>query len=360
MEAHTEKQKPANSQLILVPHKDTARLLEVYLRRSLSLNDSTVGHKTSPDQEKWVTIRRRHRRHSSDPSLHLSDPSHEGDIGELFRAVEPPDNQPEPSAEGSEKSGSEKSGSEKPGKKKSSKKPSLWKNLLEILSRKTVEDKDEEHQSTSEMSDTSEAAVTCLPTAPTTPRRKSTRRNTLRRRFSRRTVKELNTSDITSVEGVVSVEPTDSYYENVTAELEKIVREVKEKEEEKPLSNEEIIKRIIALTKEEGDAINAKLKDNSTLNSFFQGMTYSSFQRLADAYLEEEAPPTMTPPTVLPTAPELVKLAFTLEFTAQVASLSKKNVGHIKGLGKRYLQDRFEYTQACTGHPWSDTENDHD
>lgn len=92
-----------------------------------------------------------------------------------------------------------------------------------------------------------------------------------------------------------------------------------------------------------------QLKDNPTLTNFFQAMTYSSFQILADAYLKEEASPIHNPPTVLPTAPELVKLAFTYDFTAKVARLSKQNVGHITGLGNRYLQDRFEYQQVRTG-----------
>lgn len=89
-----------------------------------------------------------------------------------------------------------------------------------------------------------------------------------------------------------------------------------------------------------------QLKENPTLNNFFQRMSYSSFQILADAYLEQEASPAHSPPTVLPTAPELVKLAFTYDFTAKIARLSKQNVGHITGLGNRYLQERFEYKQV--------------
>lgn len=121
--------------------------------------------------------------------------------------------------------------------------------------------------------------------------------------------------------------------------------------------SEEVINRIIALTKEQGDAIDGKIKDNPTLSNFFQGMSYSSFQQLADAYLEKETTPTQNPPTVLSTAPELVKLAFTFDFTARIAGLSKQNIGHITGLGNRYLQDRFEYKQACTDHPWSDCDD---
>lgn len=90
----------------------------------------------------------------------------------------------------------------------------------------------------------------------------------------------------------------------------------------------------------------SQLKDNPTLSNFFQRMSYSSFQKLADAYLEEEASPIHNPPTVLPTAPELIKLAFTFDFTAMIARLSTQNVGHITGLGNRYLQDRFEYKQV--------------
>lgn len=75
-------------------------------------------------------------------------------------------------------------------------------------------------------------------------------------------------------------------------------------------------------------------------------MSYSSFKQLADEYLEKEASPTHNTPTVLPTAPELVKLAFMYDFTATIARLSKQSVGHITGLGNRYLRDRFEYTQV--------------
>ena len=74
-------------------------------------------------------------------------------------------------------------------------------------------------------------------------------------------------------------------------------------------------------------------------------MSYTSFQKLADTYVEM-SPVQSKHPTVLPTAPELVKLAFTLDFTARVASLSRQNIGHITGLGTRYLDDRFEYEQV--------------
>ncbi|XP_026162966.1 uncharacterized protein LOC113130491 [Mastacembelus armatus] len=360
METQVEKQRPNNGQLILVPHSDTIRLLEVYVKRSLSLNDGAVGDKMVGRKEKWVTKKK--RRHSSDPSLHLMDDFHNKDSSTVF-AEETPTSQPETLPEEVEKLSK---------KNKKSKKPSFWKNVFGIFFRKNNEDKDEEPDSPSEMPETteenedSEAVTTCLPTTPVTlPKKRSMRRRSIKRRFSKRLslikpvkpTKDINPADITGVEGVISVEPTYSYYEKVSEELEKIVLEVKEKEEVQTLSDEEVINRIIALTKEQGDAIDDKLKDNPTLNNFFQGLSYSSFQKLADAYLEKEASPTFIPFTVPPTAPELVKLAFTLDFTARIAGLSRQNMGHITGLGNRYLQDRFEYKQACSDHPWSASED---
>ncbi|XP_033939466.1 apoptosis facilitator Bcl-2-like protein 14 [Pseudochaenichthys georgianus] len=353
METQTEKQRPHNGQLIYVPHKDTIRLLEAYVQRSLSLNDGTLGHRRAEKKEKWVTMPRKLRRHSSDPSSYLVDGlKDDGEIGTFYPAetlaVEPEKPQKE---------------IEKPTKKsKKNKKPSFWKSFLGLFSRKNNQDNDEE-DSPPEIPEASDTVTPSQPTTPfSSPKRKSMRRKSLKRRFSKRRISlnksnrigQLNSADITRVESFVSVEPTQLYYEKVSEELQKIIHEVQEKEEVKPLSDEEVINRIIALTKEEGDAIDDKLKDNPTLSSFFQGMSYSSFQKLADAYLETEALPTHNPPTVLPTAPELVKLAFTLDFTARIVGLSKQNIGHITGLGSRYLQDRFEYQQACSDHPVSD------
>ncbi|XP_059185654.1 uncharacterized protein LOC131968685 [Centropristis striata] len=362
METQTETQRPNNGQLIYVPHKDTIRLLEAYVKRSLSLNDGTLGVKAGGRKDKWVTMPRKQRRHSSDPSLHLGNGSPNEEIGP-FTAFEPTTDEPETRPEEPKK----------PTKKlkKKNKKPSLWKSFLGFFSRRSSSE-DEGHESPSEIpeassgEETSDTLTTCLPNTPVVlQKKKSMKKKSLRRRFSKRRLsltksmrvnKERNTADITRVEDVVSVEATPYYYEKVSEELEKILHEVQEKEVER-LTDEEVINRIIALTKVEGDAIDDKLKDNPTLSNFFQGMTYSSFQKLADAYLQEGASPIHNPPTVLPTAPELVKLAYTLDFTARIAGLSRQNVGYITGLGNRYLQDRFEYQQACSDHPLSDSDD---
>lgn len=355
METQSEKQKLNNNgQLILVPHKDTIRLLEVYVKRSLSLNDGALEGKKAERKAKWVSMPKRPRRHSSDPSIHLSDGLANGEIG-TFAGVEPQANLSETPLEQKKRH----------KKSKKTKKKSLWKGFLGLFSWKDTDEKDDEKSTTAEVPEitTSDQETVPTATAASVPRRRSTKRWDKKRRLSRRLslLKSKKLEDVTpddiSVEAVMSVEPTYSYYEKVTEELEKIVHEVKVNEEVKPLTDEEIINRIIALTKQQGDAIDSKIKDNPTLCNFFQAMSYSSFQRLADAYLEKEASPVQNPPTVPPTAPELVKLAFTLDFTARIAGLSRQNIGHITGLGNRYLQDRFEYIQACTDHPWSDCDD---
>ncbi|XP_062262691.1 uncharacterized protein LOC133969961 isoform X1 [Platichthys flesus] len=358
METHTHKQGLNNGQLIYVPHKDTIRLLEVFVKRSLSVNDGSLSKKGKERKEKWVT--KKDRRHSSDPSLHLH--NEDSEIGS-FIAIKPSNDLPETFAKEPKKQ-----------KKRSwkNRKPSFWKSIVGFFSGKSSEERDEEQDSATEPSRdstlemASEATITCLPTTPAASLKKSSRKKSMKRRFSKRRIslikpnrpgKDLIAADISDFGALTRVEPTEAYYEKVSEELEKIVLEVKEKEDDRALSDEVLINRIIALTKEEGDAIDIKMKDNPTLNSFFQGMSYNAFQKLADAYLEKEATPTHNPPTVLATAPELVNLAFTLDFTAMVAKLSRQNASHITGLGNRYLQDRFEYNQACTDHPWSDSED---
>ncbi|XP_061741026.1 uncharacterized protein LOC133541565 [Nerophis ophidion] len=335
-------------QLLLVGPNDTRRLLEVYVKRSLSFNDGSLDTKPCERQAKWVTLskkHRRHRRHSSDPSLHSTER-----LNDHVFATEPldrPETQPDDKM------------SRKPRKNK---KLSLWKTFIGRFSRRSTEDHEEVASDIPEASSVDEdltIATACLPASPPLQKKRSSRRRSIKRMFSKRRPSLIkfsregpNPVDITGVEAVVSVEPTYSYYEKVSQELEKILNEVKENEEVVTLSDEEVIDRIIALTKDEGDAIDVKIRDSTTLSNFFKGMSYSSFQRLADAYLKKEASPRPTPTSVLPTAPELVQLAFTLDFTARIARLSLQNVGHITGLGGRYLQDRFEYKQACSDHPF--------
>lgn len=212
METQTENQRPENNnngQLISVPHKDTIRLLEVYVKRSLSLNDGALGNKKGR-KDKWVTMPNRQRRHSSDPSIHLMElPGSNKEVVGPFSAVEPPASVPATLHE--EKPPSPP---EKPPKKPKNKKPSFWKNFVGFFSRKNSEEKDEDEDSRTEMQEAvreEDVVTSCLPAATVTlQKKKSTRRKSIKKRLSMRgrsttklnkSVKDLNIADISRVEG---------------------------------------------------------------------------------------------------------------------------------------------------------------
>lgn len=90
-----------------------------------------------------------------------------------------------------------------------------------------------------------------------------------------------------------------------------------------------------------------QLKENTVISSYFNTITYGSFQQLADQYVNFEVPQQTTQPPAV--APELVRFAFTLDFTARVAALSRHAPGHILGFGNQYLKERFTY--MCESHP---------
>lgn len=382
MEAKTGDITPHTSQIISVNHKDTSRLLEVYVTRSLSLNDRTlvVSQKRNRKKNKWVTLphQQRIRRHSSDPSVLLDPSSNDENITSInFSPTTVPVFQPVMDLADHDNVSKEKERKkDKKKKKKKEQKNSLWKGFLNLFSKTTEEieekdfkpamdDKKSSHEPTSPQAQ-------CLPSASAIQKRKSLKRRFSKKKLSlKRSMKDHPDKDsakgpvdtipsihvdVSGIESVLSVEPTYTYYEKVSEEMEKIVHEVKDKE---VLTDEQVIQRLAALMREQGDAIAEKLNENPTLSAFFQKLSYSSFQQMADTYLEREAPDLRksSKTTVPPTAPELVKLAFTLDFTARIAGLSRQNAGHIMGLGNRYLEDRFIYIQASSDHPLSDNED---
>lgn len=182
MEVKGENRKSVNGQLISVPHRDTIRLLELYVKRSLSLNDSEYEEKKPKRKEKWVTNPRRKRLHSSDPSIHIPDLSRDSEIGP-FTVAESPLNYPEKTDEESQK----------PTKKsKKSKKGPFWKNLLSFFSLKNNEEKSEEEDGPAEIPEvpqpegSSDSVTSYLPTTPNaSQKRKILRKKPMRRRFSK-------------------------------------------------------------------------------------------------------------------------------------------------------------------------------
>lgn len=180
MEIKRENQKSVNGQLISVPHRDTIRLLEVYVKRSLSLNDSEYDDMKPKRKEKWVTNPRRKRLHSSDPSIHIPELPKDIEIGP-FTVYKSSLNHPEQIDDESQKF----------TKKSKNKKDSFWKSLLSFFSLKNNEEKSEEEDGPPEIPDVPQPeafsdGVTYLPTTPnTSQKRKILRKKPMRRKISK-------------------------------------------------------------------------------------------------------------------------------------------------------------------------------
>ncbi|TRY80158.1 hypothetical protein DNTS_003397 [Danionella cerebrum] len=419
-------------QLLLVGEKDRKRLLEVYVKRSLSLNDgSQCTWRKEHRSRKWVPILEqnpRDRRHSSDSSLNfikqlsVSDPDVRFEPTNLpkldkkeaqpekkfkkakvkaslrrndgsnasqkanskskkwFQRVEkeassqssdaPAIQTPTINAEdisANSMDNTEMSTTEKKDKEsKKGKKPTMLKSFLSWFSKGNVEKEQESQRSDKEppVSKPLSPQISCLPLLESKPKSgvNVRRSKSFKKKLShKKSFKWMQGKDASTGKSVEMVEPTSSYYEKMSEELEKIVHEVKDTPPEdktshppanqtcpEVISQEEVIKRITELMKQEGDIIDNRLKENSAVCLFLESsFSYRSFQQMADQYVQLEVPSKKTRTPVV--APELVKFAFTLDFTARVANLHRQATGQIMGFGNQYLQDRF--THMSESHP---------
>ncbi|XP_036388732.1 uncharacterized protein LOC118780390 [Megalops cyprinoides] len=383
---------PQGPLLLSLGRKDTTRLLEVYVKRSLSVNDGSLPQrKPWAKAQKWVTPaegRQAVRRSSSDSSAHLGPDK----VLASFK-------RPLTEARSGAPLAGVKEQETKPGRTrkdaKREKKPSTWKRFLGLFSKKRGEEKEAREHSVERTGacsspdsprdslldlspDIPSPPVSCLSVpnpfggdqgSPRSGKSLKKRRSLLKLSFRSRDTDATRTQREPSFrilpgppdEAVVCVEPSSTYYEKVSEELERIVKEVKDSPSDEDhatfaeciqkrasmvaAEDEECIEKIISLLKQQGDAIDVKIKDNVKVSSFFQSLSYRDFQQLADRYMEEEIPSQLPQDTA---APELLKFAFTLDFTAKVAGLANQAVSRIMGFGNQYLQDRF--TQMSKAH----------
>lgn len=429
----SEQSTQPSPQLLSVGEKDSRRLLEVYVKRSLSLNDGSQCHRTLEQRShKWVTIaerKKRDRKHSSDTSLHLSLENSivDEDVGQEAFAASEPEKKDETLSEKkykkwkikgsvrhnegsnvSQKSNSKpkkwfqldkgkehdgqthevlplstntagdahtkrsdklepSSEERKPKDGKKSKKPTVWKSFLNWFS-KGNQEKEQDLPTDEEIlpvSGPSTQQISCLPLPETLSKNDTRRSKNMKKKQSRRSAKWRRSGDM-STGKFIEVEPTNCYYEKVSEELEKIVHEVKDGPVDgnaafQPAGQNvsedyrDVIKRITELIKQEGDSIDDKLKDNIVVSTFLESISYRSFQQMADQYVQSKVPDKKTQRPVA--APELVKFAFTLDFTARVANIHRQATGQIMGFGNQYIQDRF--THMSESHPHlNDTKTD--
>ncbi|XP_048468019.1 uncharacterized protein LOC109913730 isoform X2 [Rhincodon typus] len=144
---------------------------------------------------------------------------------------------------------------------------------------------------------------------------------------------------------------SESVYEQVSEEVERIVRtldssqgkenclkethSVEELETDGPRESvDNSISKIIAILQNVGDRVDTELQGDVLLSTFFKEISYNSFKELADQYIQSEVRSKVTQEN-----PDLVKFAFTLDFTAKVAGLCGHQIKQITGFGSQYLRE---------------------
>ncbi|XP_067863893.1 apoptosis facilitator Bcl-2-like protein 14 isoform X2 [Heptranchias perlo] len=141
---------------------------------------------------------------------------------------------------------------------------------------------------------------------------------------------------------------TECLYEQATEEVKRIVQTLEssegcenkggslaeELETQGPTETDKTIWKIVAILQNVGDHVDTELQGNSLLSTFFADMSYNSFKQLADQYIEKEVRSKVTQANS-----DLVKFAFTLDFTAKVAGICSHQIKRITGFGSQYLQD---------------------
>ncbi|KAK1801998.1 hypothetical protein P4O66_022235 [Electrophorus voltai] len=358
--------------LLFFDQRSTKRLLEVYVKRSLSLNDAGPSGKWRLKSHKWVT----QPQGSSQARRAVSDiSSHRQSIERVLKTTEfdklcESDSMLSSSRLCSLSIEKQTQNPTKPARK------SFLRVFFQWFSRNGSERR-AEGVSPTHTSCSSECRVHVTRLSPegaseslphpskAVKKKHSFKRISLRNRDMDKSESSqkpftLSPGDMVRPLDVVTVEPTNAYFENVSKEMERIVKEVKGIPVGdgagsqaaaaavggwSPPTDDVTIEKIITLMKQHGDAINEKIQKDSTMKLFFQRLSYTSFQKLADQYISQIP---QTQEQVSHAAPELVQLAFTLDFTAKVAGLSSQAVSRIMGFGNQYLQDRF--TQICSVH----------
>ncbi|KAK2885888.1 hypothetical protein Q8A67_016725 [Cirrhinus molitorella] len=330
-----------NSQLLLSDQKCAKCLLETYVKRSLSLNEGCRKHQVK--QLKWLKQGRQSRRASSDTSTHRLSAER------LLKTNQCP------TCTTSESFARCKT------RKAPSRTKSFFRGFLHLFSKKKTDPKVKKEQ-VKETDSGQERRLRSSGHSETLRTKHSLRRIffTIQNEEKGESLQNDSSLVLDGMDGLSDggVDSSNTYFEKVSEELELIVKEIQFSPNEDSaslpsaaslgdcsFSGDDTTERIISLLKQEGDIIDQKISRNKSVQDFLQKLSYSSFQHLADRYVAQIPSPL---PQTTDAPPELVRLAFTLDFTAKVAGLCSQTVGRIMGFGYQYLQNSF--TQMCAAH----------
>ncbi|XP_018104663.1 uncharacterized protein LOC108709393 isoform X2 [Xenopus laevis] len=362
--------------------REAKKVLERYVKRSLSNSSEKTGYKGTVKRQKEV------QRSASD----LSRPGTLSVIMKESKLAQRMPERKEAQTEESLKIISTTDEEVNPDLVKSTdnadasqnvKKQSWFKNFFGSLFKKK-DDKKEERTTSCVPEDN--ATISSEPVHPQPPKKTIGRKNSIRKAFSfkKKAAEEVNVSQAeadcesnskpkkptvlqlqhicrpSSFRG--SKKKKDHFYDKVTNEIEQIVKEsdnlaahTRKESLGDELTSEEaedpdvLIKKIVSILRKEGDKLNKKVKEDPTLSSFFREISYNSFKNLADVYVDKEVKN-----KVSDVMPEDIQFAYSVDFTAKVACISSHPVNRIMGFGSRYLQDTFP-CPSYKRRPWSNS-----
>ncbi|OCT94326.1 hypothetical protein XELAEV_18011994mg [Xenopus laevis] len=341
--------------------QEAKKVLERYVKRSLSNSSEKTGYKGTVKRQKEV------QRSASD----ISRPSPLSVIMKESKLAQQTTETKEAQTEENVKIMSTTDEAAKPNLVKSTDTANAWfKNFFGLLFKKK-DDKKEERTTSCVPEDNT--TISSEAVCPQPPKKTIGRKNSIRKAFSfkKKAAEEVHVSHaeadfecnskpkrptVLQLQNICrpssfrgSKKNKDHFYDKVTDEIEQIVKESDnlaahsrkesfggELTSEQAEDPEVLIKKIVSILRKEGDELNKKVKDDPTLSSFFREISYNSFKHLADVYVDKEVKN-----KVSDVMPEDIKFAYSIDFTAKVACISSHPVNRIMGFGHQYLQDTF-------------------
>ncbi|XP_067387633.1 protein BNIP5 [Emydura macquarii macquarii] len=365
---------------------EAKKVLEIYVKRTLSNCDDSRAAKRRMEEAKGAQVKKvtKLRRSVSDFCRYSSSKTimrkSQADRVKAARLDDALSEKSKPLACGNTTEDEQKPKAKGLKSLSQGKNQSSWiKTLLNSLSRKNTADcKEHSHKKTKEKDANLQWAPSCTETEADTrtkadfssssrPGKTIKKRSSLRRVFSlkKNATEQENRAGMEA--GTKGKRPSflplqnihrpsspgrkehELYYTQVSEEIQLIIQGNESKGNRKhsyedplrpagtPESEEAIIRKIVALLKSTGDHLDEKIKEDTSLITFFKDISYSSFKHLADVYVNKEA--TAQEPEL---NPEELQFAFAVHLTAKVAGICNHAVNRIMGFGNQYLLDTFQ------------------
>ncbi|XP_063998938.1 apoptosis facilitator Bcl-2-like protein 14 [Pogoniulus pusillus] len=118
--------------------------------------------------------------------------------------------------------------------------------------------------------------------------------------------------------------------------------------EAKEHDQEKIIQSIVSLLRQKGDELEEKIKRDRAFSQCFKDMlSYNSFKRITDLFLEEVSADSTRAPEG---ETERLKVAYTMEVATRLTAIDNHPMNLVLGFGSKYLREHFKpWIQAQGG-----------